>query len=458
MPRKARPRSKRICPKYGSAHEDKVGRPMVRFLLITYSKEQIQRLFKEESRSLSKSTPSSSSSPLDNDGFSIFPELELQVASPNTACMINTMPSPSNTSGNGASKSNNVTLPDSYSAQQREEMATCMEQTSSTPANQPFQNAEDAAVQESSPVWQNEYACGLCIEQDLNTKFSRKNDLKRHLERKHHTNNLWICSQSDCSKVFQWLGAYKDHIRSCHAGSGIRIWEAKVVTLCPQTVFACGFEGCVKVFEAPSGLETAPTKKKFINHIINHFRFMKGSKEWTFTFRIRNLLRQVDLINVWPPPTLSLEERVHLQWDAQTGSVLQKLLETRHLGDIESLIQNIVALGSNPSKEVQLAQANIAVPVLGECLADTCVHRNDELSVQYTAPMMGSGNAGYRPNYMDIANGGYQQQPLIYRDPVQEMLDSLMITREEQQFISARGYTDPMEWITYDVEGNGPFM
>lgn len=403
----------------------------------------------------------------DNDGVSTLPEPESQAAFSNLACLTRATPSSSDTSSHGIFESNNAGIPDANFAQQTVEEIVTTEQAPSTPMSQLLQGEENA-IPEASLVWQKEYTCGFCIEQGFTTKCTRGNDLRRHIEGTHHSNNLWICSHKDCGRVFQWLGAYKIHVRSFHPGSRMRIGESKVVDLCPQTVFACGYDGCVKLFEARSALETAGTKKKYLDHIINHFRSMKKPKTWTFSNRIRNLLKQVDLVGVWPPGALSEEANVRLEWDAQTGGVLQKQLETRHLGDAASLIQNIIALGSNPGIEVQLAQANIAVPVLGECSEP--VHHSNALTIPATAPaialaiapVMDSGNADNEaslvgPDYAAIANGGYQQQPLIYQDPMQQMLDSILLQPGEQQYNLA-GWPESMEWATFDGEGNGRFM
>jgi hypothetical protein len=192
---------------------------------------------------------------------------------------------------------------------------------------------------------------------------------------------------------------------------------------------------------------------------------MKEPKAWTFTLRIRNLLRQGELFKVWPPPSLPYEEKVRLNWDARTGSVLQKLLETRHLGDLNSLVQNVIALGSNPSKEVQLAQGNIAVPILGECQAE--VHQHEMHAAQFTILPMIPVNVNVEPinidygaevslpvtNYADVPKGSYQPQPLMYQDPMQEMLNSLIVQPVEEQYLST-DYTGPMEWLDYDEESD----
>ncbi|KAM0255606.1 hypothetical protein ACHAQJ_005610 [Trichoderma viride] len=420
---------------------------MVRYLLASCSIEDIQKLFEEEGCRLSllrKLLPP----PQENahqDSILPEPEPEPQAA-------------PSNTTGDGISESSHITLPDNTIVHQREEIAM-MEQPPSTPANMNEENVSGGAF----PMWQKEYTCGLCNEQGMNPKFSRRNDLQRHIEGKHHTNKLWICSPKDCRRVFQWQGAYKEHVRSHHK-SRVKVSDAEILTLCPQTVFACGFEDCNKVYEAPSEFETGRTKEKYVTHVVNHFRFMKKPTAWTFTLRIRNLLRQGDLFNVWPPRSLSANQKMRLNWDSSTSIVLQKLLETRHLGDLNFLVHNAVALGSNPSKEVQqLVQGNLTVPIFGECQAN--VHQNEMPTTQFTVLPMESVNVNVLPlnvdygaslivpNYTDVPISSYQPQPLMYQDPMQEMLDSLIVQPVQQQYFST-DYTGPTEWTDGDEESD----
>lgn len=236
--------------------------------------------------------------------------------------------------------------------------------------------------------------------------------------------------------------------------------------LCPQTVFACGFEGCNQVYEAPSEFEATPTKDKYIAHILGHFRGdIEKPKAWTFTLRMRNLLSQDGLSNVWPPSSLSYEQNLGLNWDGRSGSVLQKLLETRHLGDVNSLIRNAIALGSIPCREVQLARGNAVLPILSQCQSE--VHRIDMVAVQNAFVPIQAANdtAGsvttncraslINSDHTGTPDGAYQPQHL-HQDSMEEMLDSLITQPTEQQYLS-EDFANPMEWIEGNdsEEGNG---
>lgn len=244
----------------------------------------------------------------------------------------------------------------------------------------------------------------------------------------------------------------------------IRICDAEIITLCPQTVFACGFEGCSQVYEAPSEAEANPTKDSFIAHVLGHFRgTVEKPRAWTVTLRMRNLLNQAGLSNVWPPPSLSYEQNLRLNWDPLSSSVLLKLLETRHLGNPSSLVRNAIALGSNFCGEVQLARGNAVLPILGQCQAE--VHQIDTFAVQTTLPLAEAANVAAEsitPNYgasltvsnqIDAPRGVYQPQG-SHQDAMQEILYSLNVQHAEQQYLS-EDFTNPMEWIQHDDSEEG---
>lgn len=326
------------------------------------------------------------------------------------------------------------------------------------PTNDSATEDSDNLNIETPPRKQKEYICGFCSEYGIHKRLSRPSDLKRHLENTHHTDNLWVCPKANCRRVFQWLGAFKEHARYYHKVR-IRICDAEIITLCPQTVFACGFEGCHQVYEAPSEAEASPTKDKFIAHILSHFRsVMEKPRAWTFTLRMRNLLNQHGLSSVWPPPSLSYEQNLELNWDARSGSVLQKLLETRHLGSASSLIRNAIALGSMPLREVQLARGNAVLPILSQCQA--AVHQVDMITVQDTILPGEAANAIAESvttncstsllasDHTDTPGCAYRPQHL-HQDAMEEILDSLNVPSVEQQYLSEDN-TNPMEWIEHN--------
>ncbi|KAL7894450.1 hypothetical protein HDV63DRAFT_279466 [Trichoderma sp. SZMC 28014] len=469
MLRGARSIARHKSPGNGPSHEDRVGRPMVRYLLDAYSIVQIQKLFEEEARALpltpSLLSPSQEDDVGDNED-STSPEREPS-PKPTISSQAVTVPPSLDAVGTSAFKPINSTFlspaaaerspeasdstsVDNAIAHQRQEEPTAEEALLTLVNDNAAGKTDDSKMKK--PTRKIEYICGFCSEYGIYKKLSRPSDLKRHLESTHHTNNLWVCPRADCRRVFQWLGAFKEHARYYHKVR-VRIYDAEVITLCPQTVFACGFEGCSQVYEAPSELEASPARAKFIAHVVTHLQsILDKPRAWTFTFRMRNLLSQRALSNIWPPPSLSGEQSLRLKWDARSGSVLQRLLETRHLGSPSSLIRNAIALGSIPCREVQLAQGNAVLPILGQCQAevhqiatDSPTESADGAAESTTADCSESLVASSHSDALDRA---YRPEH-SHQDAMQEILDSFHGQPVEQQYLS-EDFTDQMEWIEND--------
>lgn len=184
--------------------------------------------------------------------------------------------------------------------------------------------------------------------------------------------------------VFDWQTAYKTHLKQAHGGSRMTLDEAKV-TLCPQTVFACGFENCSQVFESPSDDDADSTFKEFVGHVVKHFDEGSNSGEWTYSARIRNLLRQSGLVNAWANSSWPEEERSRLQWHPQSSGIMRKRLETRHLGDLQLLVQYAIALGSEPSS-IQKYREDFITPVKDECRQPIPGHKSRAPPLPPSAP------------------------------------------------------------------------
>lgn len=320
-----------------------------------------------------------------------------------------------------------------------------------------------------------EYPCCFCSEYGIGTAFSRRNDLKRHIEVRHHINHLWSCTDPDCAKVFQSLGSYRSHLKICEHKTRVKISQSPLATLCPQTVFACGYDNCTEVFEASDEMGIAAALKDYTCHIVDHLRYWEMSRSWSYTTKIRNLLRQRDLANVWPPPGLTSEEALELNWDPQSGAALQKQLETRHFGDPAALVKNAIALGSNGDKHVPSAGEHFVMPILRQCLAGrqtrgqylAPAHMSQssmatsnivpsEIS-QPTTLTMGSNQADYQasmvdPNYIHMVNGGYPVQPQAWGYP-----GAMPMMPENQQFF-VTNYALPMDWVPLESLVDDSFL
>lgn len=213
--------------------------------------------------------------------------------------------------------------------------------------------------------------CGFCKEEGIQKTCTRKNDLKRHIEDFHNTNSQWICRNNRCNMVFDWQGAYKTHLKLAHGGSRLNLDDAKV-ELCPQAVFACGFEKCPQVFEAHNDLDAAATFKDYVGHVVKHFDEGSNSGEWTHSTRMRNLLRQSGVQGAWS--SWPEADRSRLHWEPQSSIVLRKRLETRHIGDMQVLVQIAIALGSDPSN-VTKCPPDFVTPTLNTC--QMMIHGHD---------------------------------------------------------------------------------
>lgn len=201
-----------------------------------------------------------------------------------------------------------------------------------------------SAPTSSTPKVKAAFKCGFCDEEGIVKTCTRKNDLKRHIEDFHNMNAQWFCRHRGCQMVFDWQTAYKTHLKTAHGGSRMSLDEAKV-NLCPQVVFACGFENCLQVFEAPGDTEAPQTFKEYVSHVVKHFDEGSQSGEWSYSTRMRNLLRQAQ-VNAAVADMGDLS-RYQLEWLPQTSGVLRKRLECRHIGDVKLLVHYAVELGTN---------------------------------------------------------------------------------------------------------------
>lgn len=223
------------------------------------------------------------------------------------------------------------------------------------------------------------FVCGFCREEGITKTCTRKNDLKRHIEDFHSINALWFCNHDGCSMVFDWPTVYKTHLKKAHGGSRSIVADDVRVTLCPQTVFACGFDRCIQVFESSSDAEAPSTFKEYVAHVIKHLDDVGSSSsssssstpglQWSYSTRLRNLMRQSAVLNTWLD-SYSEADREALEWQPQTTGVLRKLLETRHIlpRDVHLLVQYAFALGSNlPPAAVPDIHDVFRIPVSQEC-------------------------------------------------------------------------------------------
>ncbi|KJZ73303.1 hypothetical protein HIM_07307 [Hirsutella minnesotensis 3608] len=241
-----------------------------------------------------------------------------------------------------------------------------------------------------SSSYRMDYACGFCAEIGITKTCTRRNDLRRHIDQFHNTNAQWLCQHPGCRMAFDWQTAYQIHLRNEHGGSQMRMDEAKVV-LCPQTVFACGYEGCHHVLEAANDTGASATWKAYTAHLIKHCEEGRGSGGWDYSHRMRNLLRQSRVAAAWKS-TGAEAGPGPLRWDPSTSRTLRKLLETRHLDNLSRLLGLASLLAStDPDAAKQLqGKLDLHLPIKKLCPAaaikhemrNASVHANDSLACQ----------------------------------------------------------------------------
>lgn len=231
---------------------------------------------------------------------------------------------------------------------------------------QSTESASTPTATTATPRHKASFMCSFCKEVGIPKTCTRKNDLKRHIEDFHHTDAQWVCRYRGCQLVFDWQTAYKAHLKAEHGGSRMSPDEAKV-NLCPQVVFACGFEHCLQVFEACDEADAAHVFKEYVTHIVKHFDDGTQSGDWTYSRRMRNLLSQAHVHGAWASSGLDSVGRARLDWDPQTSCVLRKRLECRHVKDPALLVHYAISLGSSDLAAPPSLPPDFVTPVRDTC-------------------------------------------------------------------------------------------
>lgn len=259
------------------------------------------------------------------------------------------------------------------------------------------------------------YACVFCSELGIVKTCTRRNDLRRHINQFHNTNSQWLCQYPRCGMAFDWQTAYQIHLRSKHKDAQVDMEESKV-GLCPQTVFACGYEGCDQVFEANDDLDASETWKVYNAHIIRHSEqgcmgLVTG--EWSYSQRMRNLLRQSALDMVWATSSLDVDLG-HLQWDQASTSALCKLLGTRHFFNMPKLLDCILVLGESPRCIEQMeVDFDRYLPVRTSCPAALSGHRVRNTFLTAQSSLFGDVHSALSDSsWSRLAIGGLRMPPL----------------------------------------------
>lgn len=211
------------------------------------------------------------------------------------------------------------------------------------------------------------FECPFCWELEIPSSISRKADLKRHFKQFHQNNAQWVCPERGCGMAFDWRSAFEMHLKEAHRNAQ-HSSDTAMVKLCRQTVFACGFSNCRLVFEAATDDEAEKKAQEYFNHVANHFDDNLTHRNWSYTVRIRNLMRQASVDVSWKERKKGTQDP---KWQPHTSSVVRKILETRHFSDIPLLVQWVVFLGSNPFCEphspIPKLPGELRLPVKEHC-------------------------------------------------------------------------------------------
>jgi len=372
-------------PQQPSAHEDQLDRQMLRHLMRKYTTEGLARLMQEEETTTSSNpslnetasilTTSTYSSAKSEDAASVFDSGSSVRAFSDTSSGRGSIIS--NVSARTAKflsrKSSNA------SSLRHDKTHTSQEVVNGSASQWDVSDAASTHSGEHGSVTnaakqKGTFMCGFCKEEGIIKTCTRKNDLKRHIEDFHNMNAQWFCQHRGCNLVFDWPTVYKTHLKHTHGGSRTNLEEAKV-SLCPQTVFACGFEKCIQVFESPSDLDAGNVFKEYVAHVVKHLDEGSNSGEWNYSTRIRNLMRQSGVLRAWQTSSWPEADRNRLTWEPQHSGNLRKRLETKHIGDAQMLVQYAITLATSPNSARDMHQS-FAIPVMDECRMQMNGHKS----------------------------------------------------------------------------------
>lgn len=220
---------------------------------------------------------------------------------------------------------------------------------------------------------QEPFECPFCGERGITVEIKRKNDLKRHFHEFHTNHSVWTCTAPGCGLPFEWKSAYTNHVKSCHQGVGPLPDDAMAKT-CPQVVFACGFQDCKRIFEAQSDEDADKKAHEYFAHVADHF---DGDglthRDWSYTARFRNLMRQSPVDEAW-------KRRVKLSsesptWQALSSFTLRKMLECRHIPDVQQFVQCASALGYATKGTPTTLPPGFFIPIRSNCHLAAVNHR-----------------------------------------------------------------------------------
>lgn len=103
---------------------------------------------------------------------------------------------------------------------------------------------------------------------------------------------------------FDLTADFNKHLKEAHPHSQYSL-STTDMKIFRQVVIGCGFSSCRRVFEA-SNEEDQKTSEEYFEHVARHFGESRAYKAWSYSVRVRNLLRQAGIDALW--------------WEQKTGA------------------------------------------------------------------------------------------------------------------------------------------
>ncbi|KAF2188712.1 hypothetical protein K469DRAFT_684708 [Zopfia rhizophila CBS 207.26] len=168
-----------------------------------------------------------------------------------------------------------------------------------------------------------QFFCTFCYELDIARNF-------------HETGEEWHCRAQSCADVFSRESDFKKHCDKQHPEKG---YPHEKISVPENRAYACGFKGCRKI---------TYNWKDRCNHVA---RCMLEGGEWSYSWKMRNLLRQDVVSGTWKKVRSNWGQRLDidpsaLEWHPKTSRNLRQQLECNSFGlDLENLLERLFKLG-----------------------------------------------------------------------------------------------------------------
>lgn len=183
------------------------------------------------------------------------------------------------------------------------------------------------------------FFCPYCKEEepDKPTSFKRKDDWKKHLEKYHETGYVWECQEPNCESVFSRDQKLKEHAKKNHRKPSVRGVKVDIPV---DRVHACGFRPCRKLSD---------TWRGHYDHVARCMFSSDTSSEWSYTWKILNLMRHPRIHETWKGIKYDWTCRgldlSQLNFDCVTTRTFRRQLECHDFTDLKALLELLLKSG-----------------------------------------------------------------------------------------------------------------